>query len=209
MVNFFVSNAQWVVLIGGVITVLGTMLVSIKSKRSSEANAIEQAKLLSQSITINNMMTGGDSYPMLVISDIDPEFGACLIAVANMGNYPLYLSSMTIRDGDEIQKAMNDPKNMTPTGLDASKILPFTKDYELKELTAHHAQPVGGFPFLFRKDCSFSVTFTARNGSFNQQILVHKKVNGWSIAHRIKTFRENKIVFESIPDDFPKNMLKW
>lgn len=211
MFNFLVHNAEWVAVVGGFVAVVGTILVNIKSKRESTANETKQSELLRLSIKLNDNITGGDSYPMVTFFDMEEEFGIPQFSVANRGNYPLYLTQMIITDEFETQKILDDPNNKTSRGIPADLFEPFKKVYELSEIIPGNALMMNTFPFQMKEGKSFSVTFTARNGTFTQAIIPHKRDGKWIVAHRSRKFdgKTNPILFKYVPDNFPRNLLTW
>lgn len=207
--EIFLKNAEWITVFGGIITLCGTVLINIKSKRDSDATSIIQGQLLQKSIELNNINTGGDSYPQASLFDIDRDFGIAQFSVGNLGKFSVYLTEMTVVDGDESNRIMNDPVNMTPNGLDGSKLEPFRKTYKMGELFPQTATSMPTFPFQLKDGKSFSFIFSARNGMFAQEMIVHKTKDGWISADKMTNVRTNQLIYRHVHKDFPRGMLKW
>lgn len=156
------------------------------------------------------MVTGGDAFPLFSFFDIDQQFGVAQYAINNNNDFPIYLTQLTITDNFNSSKVMNDPRNMTPTGIPSNLLEPFTKRYELGELMPRNALNLNTFPFALKEGHSYSLITSARNGTFVQIIVAHKHNNGWLLAQKVvNAMNDNKIIFEAIPDNFPKELLKW
>ncbi|RDC57466.1 hypothetical protein DU508_09970 [Pedobacter chinensis] len=93
MFDFFRPECRMDCCCGGVIALVGTILVNIKSTRESKANELKQSELLKLSLKLNDNITGGDSYPMITFFDMEEEFGIPQFAVANRGDFPLYFNT--------------------------------------------------------------------------------------------------------------------
>ena len=203
MFNVFVQNAEWIAVIGGIIALAGTILVNVKSTRESKINEAKQEELLSLSLKLNGTLTGGDSYPLVSLYEVEEDFGIAQYSIHNHSEYPLYLTYMKITDSNETQKILRDTKNITHGGI--------PKECSLSEIMPKTALYMNTFPFQFEEGSCYSIQFTARNGTFMQYILTHKQNGRWSIAHQVRRFdgNTNPILFEKIPEGFPKSLLRW
>ncbi len=209
LVDFLVSGSDWIVIVGGIITLLGTVLVNIKSNKESDANKAEQAKILEQSLKINSVITGGDSYPLVVFHDIDPVFGVSQYVISNQGDYPITATQMTISDVKSNQRVMNNPSNMTNMGINLDLLEPYNKTFPLHEIMPRTGITMNTFPYKFIDGGIYSITIMARNGNFIQTVITHKEQNTWLIAYRVTMFPSNKVITQSVPANFPNALLTW
>lgn len=209
VIDFLVSHSDWITVVGGLIALLGSILVNVKSKRDSVANEHKQTELLKQSIEINQMMTGGDSYPLITFFDIEDDFGVGQYAISNQGKFPLYVTQFTISDNFEINKIMLDPNSMTPKGINGALLEPYTKTIMLEEIMPKTSLKLNTFPFQFKEGGSFTMSIIARNGTFSHQTLTCKVAGRWLLAHRLTKFGNTNPIHEYIPPNFPRNLISW
>ncbi|RDC57467.1 hypothetical protein DU508_09975 [Pedobacter chinensis] len=118
---------------------------------------------------------------------------------------------MIITGSYETQKILDDPRNTTGRGIPSELFEPFKKRYDLLEIMPGNAIMMNAFPFQMKEEGSFSVTFTARNGTFTQAIIPHKANGRWIVAHRMRKFdgKTNPILFEYVPNGFLQQLLNW
>ncbi len=103
MIDFLLKylNPQYLLIIGGIISVSGGYLASVKADRESAINAQSTIQSQEQLNNINNEITGGDSFPFFNI-DIYNEGKEIEFKLYNCGVRNLKDVTMEISDGAKI-----------------------------------------------------------------------------------------------------------
>lgn len=136
--------------------------VNLNSKKLIEA----QEELLKYTI-------GGDSYCAIVVGDFSND--ECIMKVGNLGKYPMYDVDFSIVDIDLLIKA--EKENTV-----AQHYSEIWKHVKIGNIQAGSGQIIGTLPLNNSNERRVNIFFTARNGSFSQQVVLRKKDGNWYTA---------------------------
>ncbi|MHC0440998.1 hypothetical protein [Flavobacterium sp. 3-210] len=172
MIDFLMKNAQYIILIGGVLAILGSFLAS---KQSDKDTATAQSKVDSLSSEIQylkNETTGGDSFPFLNI-DIFNEGKEIEFRLYNYGKIKLNDVTMEISDG---VKGSVEGLITAPNVEDELEKYTTTKFYNI--LYPNQSLRIKDFKIDDRfKDICLTVHFKFGNKHLIELILLHDYKN--------------------------------
>jgi len=198
---------EWIVAIGGLVAALGGLIAVYGGLRVSQQQA-EDAKTLYEAQTEGfRQVTGGDSFCYLKILPSDAT--NVDLAVLHEGRYPI--SDISLRFVDSDQLAGPTPPGVSPM----DRILKAQLNIPVGTL------PVKGFRLVGRiqiplgtVEKSYLASFTARNGSWDEQVILRRtNARDWRVALKVNerpgqvTFAEldkpTKLLFHNVDPDFP------
>lgn len=172
-----------------------------QQKVESELTSIESriraatSELEAKSAHIVSHVIGGEAYCRLVLTtDFVPGQPSTLMFLS-CGKYPLYEVSARIVDLEafnaSVRKAVAEDLS-SETRLELGTLVPGTAKLVR-----------GSFALGNGTERNFNIFFHARNGGFTQGLRFRKVGAGWLLADYVA--RGNNIIFESVPDRFPRN----
>lgn len=171
------------------------------SDRESKRKSKEIAKLNER---IAGLVTGGDSFCYFQISSPDMSTNAGMLMAVQHGSFPIYDVSARIVD---LQLFEQKKATMTLKTLLADDI-----NISVGSMPVGTASMISPFPLgagATRRD--FNIFFSARNGLYTELLRLRKLEQKWTSAIRVqmREGKDEKIVFEQIDPDFPKDELDW
>jgi hypothetical protein len=149
---------------------------------------------------IAGLVTGGDGFCYLWLTNIDSGKNLAILSSFQQGEFPIYDVDARIVDLQQLK-----PKK-PPLALDnflAGQIflnLGTMRVDGIKMLSSN-------FPLSQSDKRDFNVFFTARNGAYMQFLRLRRVQHEWRQATRVIV--DEKVVFEKVDKDFPKDQLDW
>ena len=192
----FIGGPTILIFIGALLAAIGAVWSNIDQTKYNEKLNEKNEEIARLSKEIVHSVTGGDTICYIMPISNQPDFGT----LVSVGNYPLYDLTARFTDLEEFEK--NPEKTITYDSL-----LRGDNILNLNELPPKSAKPLGSIFKLHGDTRRWNIFFSARNGFFTE-LLRMKKVDGkWISAVQITKLEgtENKVVFEKIPEDFPRN----
>ena len=198
---------ELVVAIGGVVAVLGGVITVIGGYRLAQQQAEDAQKLYEAQTEGFRQVTGCDSFCYLKILPADATNAD--LAVLHEGKYPI--SDISLRFVDSDQLAGPTPPGVSPM----DRILKAQINIPVGTLPAKGFRLVGRVQIpagIMEK--SYLASFTARNGSWDEEIRLRRTNAGdWRVALKVNerpgqvTFAElnkpTKLLFHKVDPDFP------
>jgi hypothetical protein len=198
---------QVIVIIGGVVAVIGTLITLYGGYQSSQLQAENTKKLQEAQTEGFRQVTGGDSFCYLKIlpsgaTDSD-------LVVLHEGKYPISDVSLRFVDSDQLA-------GPAPPGLSSmDRMLKAQIDIPVGTLPVKGFRLVGRIPIpadIIERH--YLASFTARNGSWDEEITLRRTKSGdWRLALKVNErpgqvkFAEldkpPKLLFREIDPDFP------
>jgi hypothetical protein len=198
---------ELIVAVGGIVAVVGGLITVYGGYRTSQQQTEDARKLFESQTEGFRQVTGGDSFCYLKIlpsgiTDSD-------LVVLHEGKYPI--SDVSLRFVDSGQLAGPTPPGLSPM----DRILKAQVNIPVGTL------PVKGFRLVGRiqipagiKEKAYLASFTARNGSWDEEITLRRtKAGDWRVALKVNdrpgqvTFAEldkpTKLLFQKVDPDFP------
>lgn len=180
--------------LAGILAAAAT-LWSSEQKAASQKLLQEQGQAIAE-LTARNaaLVTGGDSFCYLEISNLDEGHDAGMCVIVQQGESPLYDVKARVVD---LQRFAQLPKPTTRSALKNDLVL------DIGDMAAGSATMELDQPFILGKsnERDFNVFFSARNGFFNQK-LRFRRVNGqW--ARRTVVTRDGAVIFETADEKYP------
>lgn len=160
----------------------------------NEELVAQSNKVAELSERIRNLVTGGNSYCYFapLQNGTAPESWV----VVPVGEFPLYDVKAEITD---LQKIRELGPNPTLAQWSSAK-----SSITLGTIQPELAQNVGNIFGISGDYRSFRIHFSARNGMLTQTIKM-RLINGrWVVAMRVSRMSDNKVLLESIPNNFPR-----
>lgn len=191
------SNSASVVLIGSAIAVFGSLIAAFGVYLGSLQDTKESQHLLAS-------VTGGDSYPMIIIS----SDGSFFIYVE--GKYPLHEVQGDIVDVEsmrEVQAKGADFRNSVAR-TQYFEVGTLSPAYGLNISNRNTARIINIRDFIHRSSYRFIVHLYTRYHTFRLHIALepNKKQKGlWDQAWQVFRDQEQKPMAQLIPPDFPLN----
>lgn len=174
---------------------LTTEAISLKEKLENQANKIDElrkentelySKLVNESKTITNNLTGGDSYCRMDIGNIDDLGNQGQLFFSVEGKYPL----------SEIQANVIDLNFFDPPSTPEGKVI------NIGKLSPNLAFPSHRLILDKKKGVNINVFFNASGKSFTQLIRMRFINKMWVSAMRISTV-QGITLFEKIDPNYP------
>jgi len=179
---------------------LQTMIFAgaILSAWSSVDTAREQAQFegetRSRLESVIASVIGGDSFCHLIVLTDEKSGNGGRLMVSHGGKFPLYDVSARITDlekWDEIKGQITwDLIQKTDTRLNLGNMIP------------GHASVLGRWEFFRTDRQRYNIFFSARNGSFDQNLRFVKVEGKWTVASRV--LRDEIVIFEEVDPKFPR-----
>ena len=211
------------VLIGGSIIFLGVYRENLHREKNEQQQAEiislqkniinSQEKLIARSEEITelnkksaNLITGGDSYCFLGVSDLTTMGDHPLRLAVHRGKYPLYDVQVRIADFDKFAAFDKSGRHSYDDFMKTSEVL------KIGNLSPGQFLTLGQWNL---KDAGnikkYNVFIMAKNGNVDQNIFL-KKINGhWKLATRVfkQANHKRKILYEEIDPALSKKDIGW
>lgn len=184
-------------------TLILTQSVELKSKSDEidqkNSEILEKTKLLAEKsdeiVDLNkellNYSTGGDSYPIAQIIDLDNNTNSGLLAVHNSSEeYPLF--NLRVRVYDLDSKVARTKENM----FGDDKIF----DSDMIPASSSHLEGNANLGSNHIKN--FTIQSSARNGQFVQTLKLRKVEGVWRSAIKI-TKIDGQLLYEEVDEKYP------
>lgn len=192
---FLIENGKAIVVVGGLITLFGTVLVNKKSGLETKKNNKKQDELNEKILEISNLMTGGDSYPMMILMPSNKDGSELIFSIGNSGDYDLVINNFSINAQDLFGPAVPIPNYRKPMGG-----VTITKGTAVGDLK---------FPFTISdKSRNFVVEYFAKNGRFVQYFNFINIDDRWIYATKVNKSGKSEDLTILIPKGFPEE-IKW
>lgn len=187
--------ARVIVIVGLVISALGAYWAS-KQQDSFNLNLLNKSEEIARlNQEVANSVSGGDSFCYLVVSTIDPVTNTGRLVVVHQGEHSLYDVHVRIVDLEKLDQIKGNLSFATLNQTDTN--------ISIGNLISSFAQMLQPFTLGNSDTRRFNIFFSARNGFFNQA-LRFKKIDGkWVYATKVE--REDKVIYEKVNDEFPRN----
>jgi hypothetical protein len=142
-------------------------------------------------------LTGGDSFPCLSLGMFNSAVDQCVVTLISNGAYPLYDLNVRIVD---IQKFNAIAPNITFQSISST-----TSTFQVGNLNQNSAIILQqAWQLNHTPVQSYNAFFIARNGNFTQIIRLVKQNGTWIVATKVED-QNNKILFEQVDPNFPRN----
>lgn len=188
-----------IVLIGSALAVFGSLIAAFGVYLGSAQDAKESKHLLAS-------LTGGDSYPLIIVTQHDGSFFICV-----KGEYPLHDVNGNILDVAALREAQ--AKNADPLspidGTQYFEIGTLSPAYGLYLIDKRTNYPVLLKNFTARKSYRFMVHLYTRHHTFDFRLALEPYTNSkntWNQAWQVFRDQDQKPMAQSIPEDFPKDI---
>jgi hypothetical protein len=211
------------VLIGGSIIFLGVHRENLHREKneqqqseiiSLQQNIINtQDKIIAKSEEITelnkrsaNLITGGDSYCFLGVSNLTTMGDYPLRLAVHMGKYPLYDVQVEIADLDKFAKLLKSGKHSY------EDVMNTYETFKIGNLNPRQLLSLGHWNLKDADNIKkYNVFIIAKNGKVDQNIVL-KKINGhWKLATRVfkQANHKRKILYEIIDSALSKDDIGW
>lgn len=197
MANFInqIGGPTILIFIGGIIAAIGAVWSAYDQNQLNERLDKKNEEIIKLNRNLNNAVIGGDSFCYVYpVESSNPYF-----VLVHSGDHPLYDISFNVRDLDALEKlkppyrlrdVIGRQANPGNLGAGLTQIL----DQALLDLTGTSKR--------------YTIQFSARNGSFVQELRMRKTDDGiWHSALRVKRLDAGPnppILFTKISDGYPK-----
>ncbi len=197
------------IFIGVVISGAGAIWASIEQSQSEKqlrekaeeiARKSDDLVTKSNEITelnkkISQSITGGNSFAYLQPSYLSGGVFPESLMLIHQGEYPLYDISIRVVDLDEFESELAKPKgsaNLMTVGsnLNIGNLSPKTASFS-------------GVAIKEKSIIRINVFFTARNGTFSEQIRIAKVGNEYKVALQVSGLDSTQPLFEKIDEGYP------
>lgn len=183
------------ILLGAFLSAIGALWASHQQTDFQIALNNKNEEIISLQGKILDSVMGGDSFCYLALSNLNSVNNSGIIVFVHQGDDPIYDVQARIVDLQEVEKlkGAQDQKALTKSDriINVGDIAP-----NMSSMFDPISLGQGD-----RRD--FNIFFTAKNGGYIQRLRL-RKVNGvWTHATLVK--RDNKIIFEKIHKDYPRN----
>jgi hypothetical protein len=152
-------------------------------------------KFESRTNEIITHITGGDSFPCARITNISNSNEGIFMIIHN-GKHPLYDVTARIVDLQKLETVNSM--------ISSEKVINVEQNIHLGNLIPSHAHMIKKWKLEREPYQSYNIFFTARNGSFTQLLRLKKILGVWMTASKV-TDQNNKLIFENIDKNFPRN----
>jgi hypothetical protein len=149
-------------------------------------------------------ISGGNSFPYFQISSLDNNSNTGILVAIHEGEYPLYDVHARIVDLQKFDQ-VKDNFSLTSIGYCDTHV-------SVGNMIPSHVSMIQQqWKIENEPTQSYNIFFTARNGSFNQQIRLNK-INGiWVSATKVITW-DNEVLLEKIENNYPRDVngnVRW
>jgi hypothetical protein len=178
--------------------------------RMTALNTELQNRLLAQGDTISSLATGGDSFCILMFDQGSLEWKSQAVPVLeNKGLFPLYGVSATVTDNKKFKQLTENLKK--GQGIILAAVLPAQTNYDLGDVPAHSSKYMWDKAVSLQgsKGMAWSILYVARNGSWNEELLITWNKGKWVQAVQVRWMvlgrKPGKTLFTWHDPDFPRN----
>ena len=180
---------------------LATKTEELKEKAEKQATIIDNlrqentdlySKLANANKEIYNNLTGGNSYCIMEIGNINSTNDTGDLIFSVEGKNPLNRIQVRIVDIDEFQNQPMTLADITKNVLNIGTLDPGLAWSNNSKIRLNKANGV-----------NLNIFFTANNGSTNQLIRMKFKNNKWTSAIKITNFEGDKELYLKIDPDYP------
>ncbi|AQT58890.1 hypothetical protein [Cellvibrio sp. PSBB023] len=141
-------------------------------------------------------ISGGNSFPWFQVSMIDNSTNIGLLMAMHQGKHPLYDVSARIVDLNKFEQ-VKTKFSLATLGYTDTNI-------NLGNMTSSNVRLVQQWKLESEPEQSYNIFFTARNGSFIQELRLKKIYGVWVSATKISN-NDNVVLYEQIDKSYPKN----
>ncbi|HAU8253846.1 TPA: hypothetical protein I7148_21570 [Vibrio vulnificus] len=187
------------------VILIGLFLNALSNKHSEDAQKIERdrlekkfesvlEKIENENRETINHLTGGDSFSWIQIGSMNNATNSGTIVVIHQGRYPLYEVNARIVDLNKFNALQGNfnihSLSTTEINLNIGNLIP--------ELAVMKQSIQLGHPTAQ----NYNVFFSARNGTYTQEIRMRKVQGDWKTATRV-TNSDGDEIFEQVDKNYP------
>ena len=204
------------VLVGALLSALGAFLANVRQNQEQLKSANDRAEFESAlraksdeiaelNKTIAASITGGDSFCYYSLTNFGTD--SAIASVLPEGNYPLYDVVIRIADVEDLININKKPSITVKELFSKDKVI------NLGNLSGKQAVILGTLKLPRSDNVRYSISITARNGMFSEEIQL-KKVKGiWKSAMKVTRVNSmgdtpnapDTLLKEVVDPDFPRN----
>jgi len=191
----------------GLVAAIGGIIALVGAYFSARESAMAQAQINANlNIHMIKTVTGGDSFCYYMHGFPVGTTNTLMSTLIHVGQFPLYDLHIRIVDGNK----MDEVRTRTPGPISRQDVrLTETLIDEPTFFKTGQGDPYHHRSFLrlpTKGDSqSYSIFFTARNGSWHQEVSLRRVGGRWKLATRVKKWGgEEPTLFENISPDFPR-----
>jgi len=190
------------ILLGAILSAIGALLASQQQTKFEQNISKKSEEIARLNREIANLVIGGESFCYMTIANIDNNMNIGILTFIHSGDHPLYSVNARIIDLDKfkiIEKNINF-KNFRDADI----------NIYLGDIAKGTALLSNEFPLGDSHRRIFNIIFNARNGFFNQKLMLKKIENQWVSALRV--YREDRIIYERVDNDYPRSengLIDW
>lgn len=203
--NEYISLPNIFIVLGALLSLAGSMLTTQKAEKEQKifSNRLDEknSEIIRLTKLNSALITGGDSFPLITPMFPINQREIVNFTASNQGSNPLYDLKIQITD----QNRFKIEKKPTSADINNQKIL-----LDINTLGNSQGVNLKAYP-IDPSWTSFSFMFemSARNGTFLELIRFYKLKNHWITAIRLSGGADQKVLFEEIHPEFPKDQLHW
>ena len=191
--------------IGAVFSICGALWAASEQARFEHELRIKSEEIAALNRTIVATVTGGDTFPYLLIGRPGTESQVADLMLLTEGKYPLYDVSVRIQDVDKflesVMKSIDSGEAKSDSILGSIKIMQQASiERAFGNVSPNLGIPFGSIDLSGRSEASFNVTLFARNGSVSQQIRFKRSSDEWAMGYKVT--RNGAVLREEVDAGF-------
>lgn len=182
---------------------IGAYWAAVQRTASAQESKQKSERIAELNERIAGLVTGGDSFCWLQISGVNPISNVGKLVAIHHGEFPIYDVAGRIVDLQELERKKGS--------ITMQNLFVGDTNVRLGSMPVGTATILSDFPLGHEIARDFNIFFSARNGLYTQLLRMRKSEQKWVSATRVQMREGNdeKVVFEQIDPDFPKDQLQW
>ncbi len=212
----FLNLPMMLIVIGALLSAFGAFLATYRQNQEQIKSANQRVEFESAlraksdeiaelNKTIAASITGGDSFCYYSLTNFGTD--SAIASVLPEGNYPLYDVVIRIADVEDLIEVSKNPS------LTVEEILSKDKVLNLGNLSGKQAVLLGTVKLPHSDNIRYSISITARNGMFGEEIRLKKVKGVWKSAMKVTRINSSgetpdapdTLLKEFVDPDFPRN----
>lgn len=141
-------------------------------------------------------ITGGDAFPEILITDLDPATNTGIVGFSHHGDYPIY---------DVRARIVDINKSRTMKTFSFASMSVTDSHLQIGLLTPNSGTMNGPWGPIDPNEQAYNVFFSARNGRTVQELRLKKVSGQWRQATRIMWHGKAEAVYQRVDEDFPRD----
>ena len=197
-----VGGPSALILLGAVLSAIGALWASVEQTRFERELRVKSDQLAELNREIADSVIGGDSFCYLTVASLSDQSNRGVLTVVHQGKYPLYDAHARVVDLQKFDAIKDSPT--------LENILTAETSLSLGTLIKGHASMLGRWDLGTGDARGFNIFFSARNGSWYQNLRFRRVGGIWLFANRV--VRSEQTVFEDIQPGYPRDSsghVKW